>query len=90
MNSDEDRSPAQRLAGLVMTFDLIPGIIGFASEYWLSGDVTSRHVGLWKACNDISCQTLTEDMIPGQGGDAAAGGGDAAGGDYRRAGITQP
>lgn len=64
MNNVDERSPAQRLAGLVMTLDIIPGIIGLATEYWLSGDVLSRHVGLWKMCNNIACQSLTLDLIP--------------------------
>ena len=65
MNREEERSPVHRLSRLVLGVALLPGMLGLATEYWLLGDVTSRHVGLWKICGDTSCKPGSMDTIPG-------------------------
>ena len=65
MNREEERSPVHRLTSLVLSVVLLPGVLGLATEYWLRGDVTSRHVGLWKICGNTSCEPISLDTIPG-------------------------
>lgn len=64
MDPAEERPALHRLGSLLVAVALVPGMVGFATEYWLLGNGPYCHIGLWKACSDTGCRSLQTEDLP--------------------------